>query len=87
MRVSVSVSVPVDFELTGESVPSTLSSRKIFRGEGGMIPPPADAILDLEAVAAVVVEAMEVKAASVVIVEDINSSTRLLKTKWKSSLA
>ena len=34
-RVSVSVSVPVDLELTGLSVPSTLSSRRIFNGDGG----------------------------------------------------
>ena len=36
MRVSVSVSVPVDLELTGLKVPSTLSSRNSFRGDGGM---------------------------------------------------
>ena len=36
LRVSVSVSVPVDLELTGLKVPSTLSSRNSFRGDGGM---------------------------------------------------
>ena len=45
LRVSVSVSVPVDFELTGLRVPSTLSSRNIFSGDGGMMAPAA--ILDL----------------------------------------
>ena len=34
-RISVSVSVPADFELTGESVPSTESSLRNFRGDGG----------------------------------------------------
>ena len=37
----MSVSVPVDLELTGLRVPSTLSSRKIFNGDGGI----AEAIL------------------------------------------
>ena len=35
--VSVSVSVPVDLEDTGLSVPSTLSSRRIFKGLGGIV--------------------------------------------------
>ena len=33
--ISVSVSVPADFELTGESVPSTESSLRNFSGEAG----------------------------------------------------
>ena len=32
----MSVSVPVDFELTGLNVPSTLSSLKSFNGDGGI---------------------------------------------------
>ena len=40
--VSVSVSVPVDLEDTGLSVPSTLSSRSIFKGLGGI----ADILVD-----------------------------------------
>ena len=32
----MSVSVPVDLELTGLRVPSTLSSRKILSGDGGI---------------------------------------------------
>ena len=35
--VSVSVSVPVDLEDTGLSVPSTLSSRRILSGDGGIV--------------------------------------------------
>ena len=33
--ISVSVSVPADLELTGDSVPSTESSLKNFKGECG----------------------------------------------------
>ena len=40
--VSVSVSVPVDLEDTGLSVPSTLSSLRIFKGLGGI----ADILVD-----------------------------------------
>jgi hypothetical protein len=61
----VSVSVPVDLELTGLRVPSTLSSRKIFNGDGGMaeailgcfppaLPPPLEASTEAEPGAEVV---------------------------------
>jgi hypothetical protein len=49
-RVSVSVSVPVDFELTGLSVPSTLSSRRSFNGDGGIAWPAWVAMVVLVAV-------------------------------------
>ena len=55
----MSVSVPVDLELTGLRVPSTLSSRKIFNGDGGMAEaifgcfPPEPVVPPLEASEAV----------------------------------
>ena len=78
LRVSVSVSVPVDLELTGLKVPSTLSSRRIFKGDGGMAPE-TDIFPDLP-----VTELDEVTTADWGvddIVDDIISSIRLLKIK------